>query len=117
MSAEYILATGNESVVLCERGIRTFETSTRNTLDIAAVPVLRRHPPADPRRPQPRGRTSRSGCTACSCRRCRRRGRTDHRSASRSGSCRNRRGANNSNQQVRGNLAKNSFGSSIRSVL
>ena len=42
MSAEYILATGNESVVLCERGIRTFETSTRNTLDIAAVPVLRR---------------------------------------------------------------------------
>ena len=41
MSAEYILATGNESVVLCERGIRTFETSTRNTLDIAAVPVLR----------------------------------------------------------------------------
>ncbi|MBI4718644.1 MAG: 3-deoxy-7-phosphoheptulonate synthase [Planctomycetes bacterium] len=42
MSAEYILATGNDSVVLCERGIRTFETSTRNTLDIAAVPVLRR---------------------------------------------------------------------------
>lgn len=41
MSAEYILATGNESVVLCERGIRTFETSTRNTLDVAAVPVLR----------------------------------------------------------------------------
>lgn len=42
MSAEYILATGNESLVLCERGIRTFETSTRNTLDVAAVPVLRR---------------------------------------------------------------------------
>jgi 3-deoxy-7-phosphoheptulonate synthase len=42
MSAEYILATGNESVVLCERGIRTFETSTRNTLDVAAVPVVRR---------------------------------------------------------------------------
>lgn len=41
LSAEYILATGNESVILCERGIRTFETSTRNTLDIAAVPVLR----------------------------------------------------------------------------
>ncbi|MBI1826479.1 MAG: 3-deoxy-7-phosphoheptulonate synthase [Planctomycetes bacterium] len=42
MSAEYILATGNESVVLCERGIRTFENSTRNTLDIAAVPVVQR---------------------------------------------------------------------------
>lgn len=42
LSAEYILSTGNESVILCERGIRTFETSTRNTLDIAAVPVLRR---------------------------------------------------------------------------
>jgi len=41
LSAEYILATGNESIILCERGIRTFEPSTRNTLDIAAVPVLR----------------------------------------------------------------------------
>jgi 3-deoxy-7-phosphoheptulonate synthase len=40
MSAEYILATGNESVVLCERGIRTFEPSTRNTLDLAAIPVV-----------------------------------------------------------------------------
>ena len=40
MSAEYILAGGNENVILCERGIRTFETYTRNTLDIAAVPVL-----------------------------------------------------------------------------
>ena len=40
MSAEYILAHGNPSVVLCERGIRTFETATRNTCDIAAVPVL-----------------------------------------------------------------------------
>ena len=42
MSAEYVLATGNNAVVLCERGIRTFETSTRNTLDIAAVAVIRR---------------------------------------------------------------------------
>ncbi|MFA5007073.1 MAG: 3-deoxy-7-phosphoheptulonate synthase [Candidatus Izemoplasmatales bacterium] len=42
MSAEYILAGGNEKVVLCERGIRTFETSTRNTLDISAVPVLKK---------------------------------------------------------------------------
>ncbi len=42
MAAEYVLATGNEAVVLCERGIRTFEQSTRNTLDVAAVPVLRK---------------------------------------------------------------------------
>ena len=40
MSAEYILSQGNPNVVLCERGIRTFENSTRNTLDITAVPVL-----------------------------------------------------------------------------
>lgn len=41
MSAEYIMAGGNEDVILCERGIRTFETATRNTLDISAVPVLK----------------------------------------------------------------------------
>jgi 3-deoxy-7-phosphoheptulonate synthase len=41
MSAEYIMAEGNENVILCERGIRTFETYTRNTLDLSAVPVLR----------------------------------------------------------------------------
>ncbi|MCH5183798.1 MAG: 3-deoxy-7-phosphoheptulonate synthase [Oscillospiraceae bacterium] len=41
MSAEYILAGGNEQVILCERGIRTFETYTRNTLDLSAVPVLK----------------------------------------------------------------------------
>lgn len=41
MSAEYILATGNERVIVCERGIRTFENSTRFTLDISAVPVLK----------------------------------------------------------------------------
>jgi len=41
MSAEYIVAHGNNQVMLCERGIRTFETATRNTCDIAAVPVLR----------------------------------------------------------------------------
>ena len=40
MSAEYILAEGNPNVILCERGIRTFETYTRNTLDLSAVPVL-----------------------------------------------------------------------------
>lgn len=42
MSAEYILSGGNEKVILCERGIRTFETSTRNTLDISAIPVLKK---------------------------------------------------------------------------
>lgn len=41
MSAEYIMAGGNEQVILCERGIRTFETATRNTLDISAVPMLK----------------------------------------------------------------------------
>jgi 3-deoxy-7-phosphoheptulonate synthase len=41
MSAEYVMASGNENVILCERGIRTFESYTRNTLDIGAVPVLR----------------------------------------------------------------------------
>ena len=42
MSAEYIMAGGNEQVILCERGIRTFETATRNTLDLSAIPVLKR---------------------------------------------------------------------------
>ena len=41
MSAEYIMAGGNENVILCERGIRTFETATRNTLDISAIPILK----------------------------------------------------------------------------
>ncbi len=41
MSAEYILAAGNPRVILCERGIRTFETATRNTLDLSAIPVLK----------------------------------------------------------------------------
>jgi 3-deoxy-7-phosphoheptulonate synthase len=40
MSAEYVVAHGNPNVILCERGIRTFETATRNTCDIAAIPVL-----------------------------------------------------------------------------
>lgn len=42
MSAEYIMAGGNENVILCERGIRTYETYTRNTLDISAVPILKK---------------------------------------------------------------------------
>nr|WP_294849032.1 3-deoxy-7-phosphoheptulonate synthase [uncultured Sphingomonas sp.] len=41
LAAEYILAAGNDQVILCERGIRTFETATRNTLDLAAVPLLK----------------------------------------------------------------------------
>lgn len=41
MSAEYILSSGNPNVILCERGIRTYETATRNTLDISAIPVLK----------------------------------------------------------------------------
>ena len=42
MSAEYIMASGNENVILCERGVRTFETYTRNTLDLSAIPAIRR---------------------------------------------------------------------------
>lgn len=42
MSAEYIMAGGNQNVILCERGIRTFETATRNTLDLSAVPMLKK---------------------------------------------------------------------------
>jgi 3-deoxy-7-phosphoheptulonate synthase len=42
LSAEYIMSGGNYEVILCERGIRTFETATRNTMDIAAIPVLKR---------------------------------------------------------------------------
>ena len=42
MAAEYIMAGGNDNVILCERGIRTFETATRNTLDLSAIPVVKR---------------------------------------------------------------------------
>lgn len=42
MSAEYIMSGGNENVILCERGIRTFETKTRNTLDISSIPILKK---------------------------------------------------------------------------
>jgi 3-deoxy-7-phosphoheptulonate synthase len=41
LAAEYVLAAGNSQLILCERGIRTFETATRNTLDLAAVPLLK----------------------------------------------------------------------------
>ena len=42
MSAEYIMAAGNENVILCERGVRTFETYTRNTLDVSAIPAVKK---------------------------------------------------------------------------
>lgn len=42
LSSEYILATGNRQVILCERGIRTFETATRNTMDVSAIPLVKR---------------------------------------------------------------------------
>lgn len=42
MSAEYIMSEGNENVILCERGIRTFENYTRNTLDISAIPAIKK---------------------------------------------------------------------------
>ncbi len=42
MSAEYLMSGGNEQIILCERGIRTFETQTRNTLDVSAIPLLKR---------------------------------------------------------------------------
>jgi 3-deoxy-7-phosphoheptulonate synthase len=41
LAAEYIVSSGNEKVILCERGIRTFETATRNTIDISAIPVVK----------------------------------------------------------------------------
>jgi 3-deoxy-7-phosphoheptulonate synthase len=41
MSAEYVMAGGNEDVILCERGIRTFETATRNTMDLSSIPVVK----------------------------------------------------------------------------
>src|SRR5207244_180795 len=42
LSAEYVLSGGNTDVILCERGIRTFETATRNTLDISAIPIVKK---------------------------------------------------------------------------
>ncbi len=69
MSAEYILSGGNMQVMVCERGIRTYETITRNTFDINAVPVLKSaHPSAGRRRSGPwhrpvgSGRPGRQGC-------------------------------------------------------
>ena len=65
MAAEYIAQRGNLDIVLCERGIRTFETATRNTLDISAVPGRPAAvAPAGHRRPVPLGRPARPGAPA-----------------------------------------------------
>ena len=85
LSAEYILAGGNNDVILCERGIRTFETATRNTFDISAIPVVEEaQPPADRRRPEPRRRAARHGGAARARGGGGRRRRPDHRGAQRS---------------------------------
>ena len=83
MSAEYIVAHGNPNVILCERGIRTFETATRNTCDIAAVAGAKRTdaPAGDPRS-EPRHRQAQPGAGAVPRRRGDRRGRPDRRGAS-----------------------------------
>ena len=94
LSAEYILAGGNMNVMLCERGIRTFESYTRNTLDISAIPVVRKsEPPADPRRPEPRHGPARQGGADGARRRRGRRRRAAHRGAPRSRSRAERRRA------------------------
>ena len=79
MAAEYVLKEGNPNVMLCERGIRTFETAYRFTLDLTAVPVLKElHAPAGDRRSEPRRRPPRAGDAAVARRR-RRGRRRDHR--------------------------------------
>ena len=76
MSAEYIMASGNGNVILCERGIRTFETATRNTLDVSAIPLLKQmsHLPRY-RRSEPCVRNRRPRAPSCPCGRCGRCGR------------------------------------------
>ncbi|MFN8424453.1 MAG: hypothetical protein U0470_14110 [Anaerolineae bacterium] len=60
LAAEYILAGGNDQVILVERGIRTFNTATRFTLDLASMALAKRDPPAGDRRPVARHRRARS---------------------------------------------------------
>ena len=83
MSAEYIVSSGNPNVILCERGIRTFETYTRNTLDLAAIPLLHHltHLPVD-RRPEPCHRQALADQADVAGRRRGRRGRRDGRGPS-----------------------------------
>ncbi len=61
MSAEYVIAHGNPQVILCERGIRTFETQTRNTLDLSAIPVVKQKSHLHRGRSQPRDGPARQG--------------------------------------------------------
>ena len=87
MSAEYILSQGNHSVVLCERGIKSFDNSTRNLFDVAAVPAVKAcQPSADHRRSEPRHRPARPDSGLCPGRRGGRRRRSPHRSAQLPGS-------------------------------
>ncbi len=82
MAAEYIVKEGNRDVILCERGIRTFETATRNTLDVSAVPGDQdRQSPAGGRRPEPFGRPSGPRAASVARRRGRRRRRHHRRDA------------------------------------
>ena len=85
LSAEYVLAGGNKNVILCERGIRTFESYTRNTLDISAIPVVQQlsHLPVVVDPSHGTGRRDKVALDGA-CRRRGRRGRPDHRSALRS---------------------------------
>ena len=104
MSAEYIMSEGNQAVILCERGIRTFETATRNTLDLSAIPVLKEktHLPviADPSHG-----TGNYHYVAADvfCRRGGRGRRPDHRGASRPGARLFRRTAVAETVEIRGN--------------
>ena len=94
LSAEYILSGGNTNVILCERGIRTFESATRNTLDISAIPVVKQlSSPADLRRPEPWHGPPRQGGADGARGGGGRRRRPDHRGAQRSGSRAERRRA------------------------
>ena len=80
LAAEYLLAAGNEQVILCERGIRTFETATRNTLDLNAVAVHEAEDPfAGDRRPIARHWRARPCRPDVTCSGCMRRGRTSDR--------------------------------------
>ena len=82
MSAEYILSQGNREVVLCERGIRSFEDSTRNMLDLSSVPNIQGlEPLADHRRPEPCHRSSRLDPEHGASEHCRRGRRGSYRSA------------------------------------
>ena len=102
LSAEYVLGGGNMDVILCERGIRTFETYTRNTLDISAIPIVKKlSHSAHLRGPQPRDRAARQGGADGAGRGRGGRRRVDHRSARRSGSGTERRRADDVSLPVR----------------